>query len=411
MPPSADKRLVDHVRALPPAAWALLAGTFVNRFGSFVIAFLVLYMADRGFTAAQAGLALSCYGTGAACAVLAGGQVADLFGRRIAIAASMFASAAAMVLLAGATTLPAILGLAAFAGFAAELYRPASAALIADLTPAGERVTAFALYRVAINAGHAAGPAVAGLLAERSYTLLFLGDAATSVVFGVVALAAFPAGRPARHEVSAAAHVVRRIVADAAFVRFLLACVLSGLVLMQTYSTFALHVRALGHPAHVYGMLMSLNGLLIIVLELAVIEVTRRRPVRPVIAVGILLSCVGVALFGLSSALPMLAASVALWTLGEMTLSPVASAHVADLAPDDMRGRYQSAYGLTWTLAMATGPAIGTRLYGTNPLALWLGSLALGVVAAALVIAPGRPEPERASRDAEIVAASSSASS
>lgn len=385
-----DTRLLAHVRALPPAAWALLAGTFVNRFGSFVIAFLVLYMADRGFTPAQAGLALSLYGTGAVCAVLAGGQVADLFGRRNTIATSMFASAAAMTLLARADTLPAILALSAFAGFAAELYRPASSALVADLTPAGERVTAFALYRLAINAGHAAGPAVAGLLAERSYTLLFLGDAATSVVFGVVALVAFPRGRPAAHEVSRAADVVRRMAGDASFRRFLLACWLAALVIQQAYASLALHVRALGHPTHVYGWMMSLNGLLIIAFELAIVSVTRRQPARAVMSLGLLLSGVGIALTGAARGLWALFATVVVWTVGEMVFSPVASAHVADLAPADMRARYQSAFALTWTLGMAVAPAVGSRIYGTNPTALWVGCAVLAVASAALVLVPER---------------------
>jgi MFS family permease len=389
-----DTRLLAHVRALPPAAWALLAGTFVNRFGSFVIAFLVLYMADRGFSAGQAGLALSLYGAGAVCAVLAGGQAADLFGRRNAIAASMFGSAAAMTLLARAESLPAILALAAFAGFAAELYRPASAALVADLTPAGERVTAFALYRLAINAGHAAGPAVAGLLAERSYTLLFLGDAATSVVFGVVALVAFPRTRPAAHEVSPASHVLRRMAGDASFRRFLLACLLAALVVQQAYASLALHVRALGHPTRVYGWMMGLNGLLIILFELGVVSVTRRQPVRAMMALGFLLSGVGIALTGAVTAMWALFATVAVWTLGEMVFSPVAAAHVADLAPADMRARYQSAFALTWTLGMAVAPAMGARVYGANPSVLWIGCAMLGAASAALVLVPDRaPSP------------------
>src|SRR3990170_2622047 len=65
-------------------------------------------------------------------------------------------------------------------------------ALLADLVPPQQRVTAFALYRLAINAGFAFGPAAAGFLADRSFFWLFLGDALTSAVFGVVALVALP---------------------------------------------------------------------------------------------------------------------------------------------------------------------------------------------------------------------------
>src|SRR5581483_6577219 len=71
---------------LPPAAWVLFAGTFVNRFGG-----LVLSLRQRGYSAAEAGLALSAYGAGSLAASAAGGHLADRIGRRNAIALSMFA--------------------------------------------------------------------------------------------------------------------------------------------------------------------------------------------------------------------------------------------------------------------------------------------------------------------------------
>ena len=57
---------------------------------------------------------------------------------------------------------------------------------------AENRVTAFSTYRMAHNAGWAFGPAAAGFLAGHGYLWLFVGDAATSLLFGVVALVALP---------------------------------------------------------------------------------------------------------------------------------------------------------------------------------------------------------------------------
>ncbi len=78
----------------------------------------------------------------------------------------------------------AIIGVAGMAGLTAELYRPASSALIADVTTPSQRVVAYAVYRLAVNAGYALGPITAGFIAQRSFTLVFLGDAATSLVLG-----------------------------------------------------------------------------------------------------------------------------------------------------------------------------------------------------------------------------------
>jgi len=49
------------VRDMPREAWVLFAGTFVNRFGSFVLPFLVLYLVKRGYSTIEAGAVVSLY--------------------------------------------------------------------------------------------------------------------------------------------------------------------------------------------------------------------------------------------------------------------------------------------------------------------------------------------------------------
>jgi MFS family permease len=171
---SARPTLRAGIRALPAPVWILCAGSFVNRFGSFVAVFLVLYLRSEGYSIAEAGLVVSFYGIGNVAAAGVGGWVADRLGRRNAIALSMFSSATTLVLLSQAESLVVVVALTTLAGLTGEMYRPAASALLADLTPAGERIPAFALNRLAINAGFAAGPATAGFLAEESFFLVFL---------------------------------------------------------------------------------------------------------------------------------------------------------------------------------------------------------------------------------------------
>ncbi len=375
------------LRSLPPAAWILFAGTFINRFGSFVLTFLVLYVIRQGFSAAQAGAAAGAYGLGALFASAAGGYLADRLGRRTAIAISMFSAGATMLGLSAAKELWAIIVLAALAGLTAELYRPATGALLADLVPPAQRVTAFALYRLAINAGFAFGPATAGFLADRSFFYIFLGDALTSVVFGVIALAALPEGVRVRAAEERRGETFRAIASDPLFLRFLVASLAIAFVYFQSTSTFALHVRAAGLSNVVYGALVSLNGLIIVFLELPLTAVTQRLSPRPMIALGMLLIGVGYGLTGAAFTVPALAATVLIWTLGEITGAPVASAYVANIAPRHLRGRYQGAWGLTWGAALILAPALGTRLFAWNPTGLWIICAALGVAAALLVLA------------------------
>lgn len=372
---------------MPRPAWVLFAGTFVNRFGSFVLTFLVLYMRSRGFDPSEAGIAVAAYGAGGLGAATVGGVLADRLGRRRTIALSMFGSAATMLTLSQARSLALIAVLTGVAGLTSEAYRPASSALLADLVPAERRVTAYALYRLAVNAGFAAGPAVAGLIAERSFFLLFVGDAATSVVYGSIALVALPETRPRRGEPEARGAAVRAVLADRAFLLILAATLAGSFVYFQSQVTLPLHIRDSGLSGAAYGLLISLNGLLIVLVELPFTAITGRLPARPVMAVGYLLVGAGFGLTALAHSFPALAGTVVVWTLGEVVGSPVGSAYVASLAPEHLRGRYLGTWGMTFGVALVLGPSVGASLYQASPTALWFACAGLGVVSAALVMA------------------------
>ncbi|HMB17697.1 MAG TPA: MFS transporter, partial [Gaiellaceae bacterium] len=297
--------------------------------------------------------------------------------------------------------LPLIIVLTTLAGLTGEMYRPAAAALLTDLTPAGERIPAFALNRLAINLGFAAGPAVAGLLAERSFFLLFLGDALTSAAFGVIALTTLPEGVRVRRGEERRGEAVRTMLRDRAFLFFLMSSVLGAFVYFQSQTTFPLHVRASGLSDADYGLLISLNGLAIVLFELPLVAITQRFPYRPVLTLGSLLVGLGFALNAFANDLPELALTVLIWTLGEIIYAPVASAYVADIAPEHLRGRYQGAWGLTWGVAYVFAPALGAAIFAWSSDGLWLICGLLGLAAALLLIAARPPRVQAAPIDDE----------
>jgi MFS family permease len=380
-----EPTLLSRLRALPRPAWILFLGTFLNKFGTFVLPFLTLYLTQRGFTLNQAGLAISAYGVGGLMASVLGGHLADAIGRRKTIALSMFSVALAMVLLSQSKSLPAIIAATWLAALTGELYRPASSAMLADLVPPELRVTAYAAYRMAFNAGFAFGPATAGFLATRGYLWLFAGDAGTSVLFGVIALIALPAGLPIRREEGTWSHDIKALVRDGKLLRVLSGAFVIGLVFLQISSAFSLQVTHQGLPASTYGLILSLNGVLIVCCELPLTSLTRRFPSRLVMAVGYLLIGAGFSLNTLAHSASMLVACVVIFTVGEMVAMPVAAAYIANLAPPHLRGRYMGAYALTWSAGLVCAPQLGLRLFGIAPAALWLTCGALSLLAAAII--------------------------
>ena len=386
------KSLRVQLRALPAPAWILFFGTFVNRFGTFVMPMLVLYLTRRGFSIAQAGLAVGCYGAGHFTASMLGGHLADRIGRRNTIALSMFGSSAVMLAMSQARAYGLILFLAWLAGSAAEMYRPASHALIGDLLEPQQRVIGFGMYRFAVNLGFAAGPAMAGFLADRSFFYLFLGDAITSAAYGVIALVALPHGLRTYTKEERAGEAIRVALRDKAFMAFVMATALVTIVDFQMSSTLSLHIRDHGYSAATYGVLISLNGLLIVLFELAITNWVQRFRPQPIIALGYALQGIGFAFTGISTTIPALAATVVIWTFGEMFHSPMAGAYVTQLAPERYRGRYMGLFVLTWSFGMMIGPTVGTRVYAWNPAVLWAACGVLGIVSAALALRSPRSQ-------------------
>jgi MFS family permease len=391
--------LLQNLRTLPRGAWILFAGTFVNRFGTFVMPFLAIYLTRSGYSVTQAGLAVSAYGAGHIVASTLGGHLADRAGRRPTIALSMFLSAVMMLALSQARTFPLIVFFAFLVGASSELYRPATSALLGDLVKEEQRVAAFGMYRFAVNLGFAAGPATAGFLADRSFFLVFAGDAITSFIYGIVALTALPRGYvPEKKADEKPAEALRMALRDRTFVFFLLATLCATCIEFQLHSTMPLYIQSLGFKMSTYGALLSINGLMIVAFELLLIAWTQRLPAQPLIAAGYLLTGIGYALTGLASTVPALAATVVVWTIGEMLFGPVTGAFVTSLAPERYRGRYMGLWILMWSLGLLLGPMLGTMLYQWSHTALWIACAALGVVSALLALA----RPRRATMPAAI---------
>ena len=355
-------------------------------------------MTRQGFSVTQAGLAIGAYGLGNFMASILGGHLADTIGRRKTIVISMGSVAVSMLLLSQARTFAEIVLLTALTGLTGELYRPASSALLADLVPAGQRVTVYAIYRLAFNAGWAFGPATAGFLAAHSFTWLFIGDAVTSLLFGLVAWFALPRGIHAQQQQVSWSTALSHAFADRRLLQVLGALLLVAPAFFQMSSTFGLQVVARGFSPATYGALISMNGVLVVLFELPLTALTQKFSPRRVMALGYVLIGFGFALNAFAETIAAFALAVTIFTLGEMISMPVSTAYIADLSPPHLRGRYMGTYAFTWSIALMFSPAAGMSLFAVNPIALWVGCGALGLLAAAIVLRePPAHSPQRES--------------
>ncbi|PYQ37598.1 MAG: hypothetical protein DMF55_00370 [Acidobacteria bacterium] len=99
---------------------------------------------------------------------------------------SLFASGGILLLFPFARTHASVIGMTLALSLAAEAFRPASLAVVADLVRPAQRKPAFALTRLAINLGMSVGPALGGFLATVSFRSLFLVNGTTSIAAGIL---------------------------------------------------------------------------------------------------------------------------------------------------------------------------------------------------------------------------------
>lgn len=381
--------------ALPHAFRYLFFAVLVNRLGSFVVPFLALYLTDaRALPAGTVGAIAAAFGAGAIFSQLLGGAVADRFGRRTAIVGGFLATALSVTLLGFARTVPALAAATFFVGLSDGLARPATQAALADIVPPEDRARAYTYIYWAANLGFAGASLVAGFLAEARFELLFLADAATSVAAAALIFVRLPEPRPASTSRTTGATAARQILApfsSSAFRVLFGITVLAALVFFQFGSTMPIDLRTRGVDARAYGALAGLNGLLVVVLQPFSIRLAAR--VRPydALAIGAILSGVGFGLFGYTSSPLGFAVAIFVLTLGEIATAPAGGVVVAEIAPAHLRGTYQGAFGMVYSLGGFLGPLLGSAaLDGLGSRAFWTATFVLSAVAAALYLSRGR---------------------
>ena len=168
-------------------SWILAAASLINRAGTMVLPFLMLYLTkELSFTPPQAGLMIGIYGlTALLCAPL-NGFLADRFGAWRVMTLSLLSSGLSLWLIPIAKTKWQVMFAVIVLALTTEAFRPANLAMVGDLAGPQLRKQGFALNRLAVNLGMSIGPALGGFLAVVSFRSLFWVDGATSLAAGVL---------------------------------------------------------------------------------------------------------------------------------------------------------------------------------------------------------------------------------
>ena len=383
-------RLNNLASRYPQQFWLMFCGMFISTVGASMIwPFLMLYVSEKlqaPLTTVGGLVALNAT-IGVISSFFIGGPITDKVGRKGVMVFSLIANGLAYVAMSQASSLPAFAILMSVTGAVNPLYRVGGDAMMADLVPPEKRPDAYALLRLSNNVGVAIGPAVGGVLATASYSIALYCAAAGMITYGLL-LALF-----ARETLPAEAAHARadafggygKVVHDRRFMPFVGAMTLTQMcaalmwILMAVYAKKNYQV-----PENLYGLIPTTNALMVVLFQVAITQITKRHPPLKALTVGAVFYAVGVGSVALARGFWGFWMSMVIMTVGELILMPTSSTYAANLAPADMRGRYMSIYGLSWSAALGIAPVMGGFMSDTlGPVTTWYGGFVAGALSTA----------------------------
>jgi MFS family permease len=375
-----------------PGVWLVTVIQFFTTIGfSICMPFLSLYLyQDRGLSMTMVGIILLAGGLCAAVSQALGGTLSDRFGRRpillMAVSVSIFLYSGLAVLIGISAPVWAIAVVYIAARSMLITTRPVISAMVADYTSKDKLTEAYGVLRIGANIGWAAGPAIGGYLATfLPYAWLFGVPVLTC---GIVAIIVFFFVRESSHGVNTRIGLRNMLPTadDRAFLVFVGVSLLLFIVMGQMGSTLSIFaVDRVGFSTGQYGLLLTLNGLIVIFFQYPMTVALRRIAKFRALILGSLLYLFGYLSFGWITQFGWALGAMAIITTGEIIHSPVTLSVIGELSPQDQRGRYMGFFGLSETIGIAMGPLLGGILLDAFPSDLrlvWAPIASIALIAA-----------------------------
>lgn len=386
------------LKDIPRNVWLVSFTTLINRSGTMVLPFLVIYMIrEIGTSTTSAGLVLAFYGAGALVTAPFVGKLADKVGNLKVMKFSLFATGIILIIYSFIKNYNAILVITLIWSVISEAFRPANLSLISNESSPEQRKTAFALNRLAINLGMSVGPVIGGFLSMINFSLLFYVNGFTSILAGIfLTISHFEEHKPILHfENDSKQELIiadtpkhKTILKDKKMLLFIIALIPVEMVFFQHIGGLPLYViRDLGYATSTYGLLMSINTILIILIEVPLNNSMANWEDRKAISLGAFLCAVGFGSLIFFNQLWFIAFTVIIWTFGEMIFFPSTTTYISTHSPVNRRGEYMGYFQMSFSFSLMAGPWLGTLVYSHfGSTILWELAFVFGIISTILFL-------------------------
>jgi MFS family permease len=392
--------LVRQYGGLPRPVYILFVSKIVDATGCFIWPLLALILTRKiGLSSAEAGIAVGVTMAGSALAPFLGGKLADVIGRKPAIALFTGLAVCSYFICGLIPPSPVMLAFVILGVTCLAAASPAHDALVADLVAPERRQTAYSLLYLGWNIGFAAGPAIGGFLLEDHLDLMFIGDAATALAALIMVMLfvpepmrgtaknAAPAGAEAEQKGSIFAVLFQRPIL------LLLGFILFGYSIAYAQWGFLLPLQLSDvfsdAGSRIYGLVAGVNGITVIIFNPVFTLLFKRTPLPRVIFLGGLFYAFGFGLMGFATTVPLFFLLGFVFTLGEVACAISTMPFVMARTPSSHRGRMGGVAQLLSTSGGVIGPIVfGAAVEAISMKAAWIiiGSTALAFSAVALML-------------------------
>jgi len=355
---------------LPKTIYMLLIAKMINQAGTFVMPFLTLFLTlSLGIGAERAGMYVMLASLASAPGSILGGKLCDSLGRKKVFILFQVLSALLMILCAFFDNMMVIPFLIILASFSIAVAQPAVSTMIIDSTNQDNRKIAFSLQYWGSNTALAIGYSIAGYLFSRNTKLLFLGNAAATLL-SLIPVIIFV--RETKGGIKEAAEVynedekaeegnfIHALLKRPVLICFAVISIVYSFVYSQYSFSIPIQINNLfkNNGSEIYGSVMTVNALTITFATIIITRITQK--LKPIlnIAVSGLLYAIGFGMLFYAGNYMLLVVSTVIWSIGEILQTTNTGVYIADHSPSSHRGRFNAIIPMISNSGFTIGPAL-----------------------------------------------------
>ena len=349
---------VESFKGLSKEIWYISLISLVNRAGTMVIPFLSLYLTKNlDFSKDDAGWILAFFGIGSVIGGWLGGKFTDVFGFYKVMTFSLFITGLSFIGLQYITSFWGLCFAILFIMSIADSFRPAIYVSIKVYSTPENQTRAIGLIRLAINAGMAIGPTLAGfIIVTQGYDLLFWIDGITCILAIILFRFLVKETQPKNQKSDTNVTVKSKnfVYKDFTYWIFIAICFFMGMTFFQLVVTMPLYYEEVfGLNEFKIGLFWIINVGLIILLEMPFLNYLEKKliPVTKHILIASLLMSVGFYLLYQNFWFGILIINMLLLTFGEMLGFPYTNRFALNRAKEGFEGSYMALYAMAFSLS------------------------------------------------------------